>query len=161
MYKVKDNPDGTINRYKARLVVKGFLQTPKLDFNETFSPIVKATTIRIILTLVVSNDWLLKQVDINNAFLNGDLTETVYLPQHEGFEDKRRPNHICMLKKAFYGLRQAPRAWFDKLKNALCSWGFNNSKCDTSLFFKRSSAKIIIVLVYVDDKIITGRQQRY
>ncbi|KAH9726247.1 retrovirus-related pol polyprotein from transposon RE1 [Citrus sinensis] len=128
VYKVKENPDGTINRYKAKLVLKGFLQTPGLDFNETFSPVVKAATIRIILTLAVNNDWLLRQVDINNVFLNGDLTETVYMPQPEGFEDKRRPNHICKLQKALYGLRQAPRAWFDKLKNALCSWGFNNSK---------------------------------
>lgn len=70
---------------------------------------------------------MLRQVDINNAFLNGDLTETVYMPQTEGFEDKRRPSHICRLKKALYVLRQTPRAWFDKLKNALYSWGFDIS----------------------------------
>ena len=110
--------------------------------------------------LAVNNDWLLRMVDINNAFLNGDLTETMYMPQPEGFEDKRRPNHICKLKKALYGLRQAPRVWFDKLKIALCSWGFNNSKCDTSLLFKRSSAEIIIVLVYVDDIIVTGSDNK-
>ena len=74
IYKVKENSDGIINKYKARLVAKGFLQTPGLDFNETFSPVIKAATIRIILTMAVSNDWLLRQVDINNAFLNDDLT---------------------------------------------------------------------------------------
>ena len=160
VYKVKENPDGTINRYKARLVMKGFLQTPGLDFNETFSPVVKAATIRIILTLAVNNDWMLRQVDINNAFLNGELTETVYMPQPEGFEDKRKPNHICKLKKSLYGLRQAPRAWFDKLKSALYSWGFNNSKCDTSLFFRRNNAEMVIILVYVDGIIVTGSDSK-
>ncbi|KAH9783576.1 reverse transcriptase Ty1/copia-type domain-containing protein [Citrus sinensis] len=98
----------------------------------------------------------LRQVDINNAFLNGELTETVYMPQPEGFEDKNKPNHICKLNKALYGLRQAPRAWFDKLKSALHSWNFENSKCDTSLFFKKTKSDITIMLIYVDDIIITG-----
>lgn len=94
VYKVKENPDGTVNKYKARLVVKRFLQTLGLDFKETFSPMVKAATIRIILTLVVNNEWMLRQVDINNTFLNSDLIETVYMPQPKGFEDTRRPNYI-------------------------------------------------------------------
>ena len=80
----------------------------------------------------------------------------VYMPQPEGFVDKSKPNHICRSKKALYGLRQAPRAWFDKLKCALNSWGFENSKCDTSLFFKRTKYEIVILLIYVDDIIITG-----
>ncbi|KAK9217646.1 hypothetical protein WN943_006274 [Citrus x changshan-huyou] len=155
VYRVKENSDGTINKFKTRLVAKGFLQTPGVDFKETFSPIVKAATIRIVLTVVVNNDWKLRQVDINNAFLNGDLTETVYMPQPEGFEDKNKPNHICKLNKALYGLRQAPRAWFDKLKSVLYSWDFENSKCDTSLFFRRTKSDIIIMLIYVDDIIIT------
>ena len=157
VYRVKENPDGTINKYKARLVVKGFLQIPGIDFTETFSLVVKAVTIRIILTLAVNNDWLLRQVDINNAFLNGELTEMVYMPQPEGFVNKSKPNHICRLKKALYGLRQAPRAWFDKLKGALNSWGFENSKCDdTSLFYRKTKSEIVILLIYVDDIIITG-----
>ncbi|KAH9696050.1 retrovirus-related pol polyprotein from transposon RE1 [Citrus sinensis] len=156
VYRVKENPDGTINKFKARLVAKGFLQTPGVDFKETFSPVVKVATIKIVLTLAVNNDWKLRQVDINNAFLNCDLTETVYMPQPKGFEDKNKPNHICKLIKALYGLRQAPRAWFDKLKSALYSWNFENSKCDTSLFFRRTKSDIIIMLIYVDDMIITG-----
>ena len=78
------------------------------------------------------------------------------MPQPEGFEDKNKPNHICKLNKALYGLRQAPRAWFDKLKSALHSWNFENSKCDTSLFFKKTKSDITIMLIYVDDIIITG-----
>ncbi|KAH9667197.1 retrovirus-related pol polyprotein from transposon RE1 [Citrus sinensis] len=123
IYKVKENSDGSINKYKARLVAKGFLQTPGLDFNETFSPVVKAATIRITLTMAVNNDWLLRQVDINNSFLNDDLTEAVYMPQPEGFEDKNKPNYICKLEKALYGLRQVPRAWFDKLKDDIIITG--------------------------------------
>ncbi|KAH9718722.1 hypothetical protein KPL71_022333 [Citrus sinensis] len=110
--------------------------------------------------MAVNNDWLLRQVDINNAFLNGDLTETVYMPQPEGFEDKNRPNYICKLEKALYGLRQAPKAWFDKLKGALSSWGFKNSRSDTSLFFRRAESKIVIMLIYVDDIIITGSDSK-
>lgn len=121
---------------------------------------VKATTIRIILTLVVNNEWMLRQVDINNTFLNSDLIETVYMPHPKCFEDTRRPNYIWKLKKALYSLRQAPRAWFDKLKNALYSWGFNNSKCDTSLFSKRNKSEVIIMLVYLDDIIITRNNNK-
>ena len=160
VYKVKENSYGTINKYKARLVAKGFLQTPGLDFNETFSLVVKAATVRIILTMTVNNDWLLRQVDINNAFLNGDLTETVYMSQLEGFEDKNRPNYFCKLEKTLYGLRQAPRAWFDKLKGALSSWGFKNSRSDISLFFRRTESKIVIMLIYVDNVIIIGSDSK-
>lgn len=108
VYRVKYNPDGTINKYKARLVVKGFLQTPGTDFKETFSLVVKAATIRIVLTLAVNNGWMLRQVDINNAFLNGDPTENVYMPQPKGFKDKNKSDYVCKLRKALYDLRQAP-----------------------------------------------------
>lgn len=155
VYRVKYNPDGTINKYKARLVVKGFLQTPGTDFKETFSLVVKAATIRIVLTLAVNNGWMLRQVDINNAFLNGDPTENVHMPQPKGFKDKNKSDYVCKLRKALYDLRQAPTVWFDKLKGALSSWGFENSKCDTSLFFRRVKSEIIIMLIYVDDIIIT------
>ncbi|KAJ4702907.1 Retrovirus-related Pol polyprotein from transposon TNT 1-94 [Melia azedarach] len=156
VYKVKMNPDGTISRFKARLVAKGYLQTAGVDYNETFSPVVKASTIRIVVNLAVINNWALRQVDVNNAFLNGELTETVYMTQPEGFIDLTKPNHVCKLKKALYGLKQAPRAWFEKLKNALKQWGFENSKCDTSLFFKRIGRDLVIILVYVDDIVVTG-----
>ncbi|KAH9762092.1 retrovirus-related pol polyprotein from transposon RE1 [Citrus sinensis] len=100
---------------------------------------------------------VLRQIDINNAFLNGHLTEEVYMQQPEGFIDSSRPNYVCKLHKALYGLKQAPRAWFDRLKLVLTTqWGFRNSISDTSLFFKRTQGHLRLVLVYVDDIIITG-----
>ncbi|KAH9800494.1 retrovirus-related pol polyprotein from transposon RE1 [Citrus sinensis] len=105
----------------------------------------------------VMNHWVLRQIDINNAFLNGHLTEEVYMQQPEGFIDSSRPDYVCKLHKALYGLKQAPRAWFDRLKLVLTTqWGFRNSISDTSLFFKRTQGHLLLVLVYVDDIIITG-----
>ncbi|KAH9723790.1 reverse transcriptase Ty1/copia-type domain-containing protein [Citrus sinensis] len=103
------------------------------------------------------NGWLIRQVDVNNAFLNGILAEDVYMEQPEGFVDPSKPHHICKLKKALYGLKQAPRAWFDRFKFAMITqWNFVNCKSDSSLFYKWDKGHILLVLVYVDDIIITG-----
>ena len=134
VFRVKYHADGSVQRYKARLVAKGFQQTPGVDFFETFSPVIKPCTIRVIFTLVVTNNWDIQQIDINNAFLNGDLQEVVYMSQPVGFVDSNKPTYVCQLNKALYGLKQAPRAWFDKLKQALLTWGFKVSTSDSSLF---------------------------
>lgn len=124
IFKVKYKPDGTIERHKARLVAQGFTQTPELDYFDTFNPVIKPVTMRIILTLVASVNWPVHQLDFNNAFLNGILQENVYMAQLQGFEDKNTPSYVCKLHEDLYGLKQAPRAWFDKLKITLISWGF-------------------------------------
>ena len=93
---------------------------------------------------------------MNNAFLNEDLIEEVYMSQPEGFIDSKRPDFVCKLHKALYGLKQAPRAWFDKLRNSLMQWGFENYKSDSSLFLKKNKKSIILILIYVDDILITG-----
>jgi hypothetical protein len=105
IYKTKYKADGTIERRKARLVARGFQQTAGLDYDETFSPVVKASTVRIILFIVVHLNWEVRQLDINNAFLNGNLKETVFMHQPEGYIDKTKPHHICRLTKAIYGLK--------------------------------------------------------
>ncbi|GKC03232.1 retrovirus-related pol polyprotein from transposon RE1, partial [Tanacetum coccineum] len=159
VYRIKYNSDGTIERYKARLVAQGCSQIPGLDYYHTFSPVVKASTVRIVISLAVLHKWKLHQLDVKNAFLNGHLNETVFMEQPPGFLNHQYPNHVCKLSKALYGLKQAPRAWFQRLSTFLLSYGFTCSRADTSLFVFTSDTCIMYLLVYVDDLILTGNDE--
>jgi hypothetical protein len=156
VFKLKQKSDGTIDRYKARLVAKGFDQEAGIDFTETFSPVIKPATIRLVLALAIHYDWCLRQLDVSNAFLHGHLEEEVFMEQPKGFEDSTHPEYVCKLHKSLYGLKQAPRAWFLRLSQALLELGFSGSSVDTSLFYFHRLSICIFVLVYVDDIIVTS-----
>lgn len=126
VYKLKHNPDGSIAHYKARSVAKGFHQEHGIDYNETFSPVVKQATIKIILAIVVHFHWPLHQLDVTNAFLHGILQEDIYMVQPRGFVDLCFPHHVCKLHKSLYGLKQAPWAWFERFSNYLIGLGPTN-----------------------------------
>ena len=126
IHTIKYWPNGDIRMYKSRWVARGFNQEYCIDYAETFSPMVKSLTIRLVLHLAVTNSWQLKQLDVNNAFLQVTLSDEVYVTQPPGFEDHDRPHHVCRLRKALYGLKQAPRAWYQELKTFLCQMGCHN-----------------------------------
>lgn len=122
VFRIKRKADGSIERYKARLVTKGFHQQQAIDYDQTFSPVIKPATIRTVITIVVSLGWSLRQLDVINAFLHGILKEDVYMQQPPGFIDPARPSHVCKLNKALYGLKQAPRAWFHRMRTGVVVW---------------------------------------
>ena len=155
VYKIKYNADGSIKRNKSRLVVKGNKQVEGTDYNEMVAPIVKMTTIRTLLRLVAAKKWEVYQMDVQNAFLHGDLEEEVYMKLPPGFRHKH-PGKVCRLRKSLYGLKQAPRCWFKKLSDALLKFGFVQSYEDYSLFSYSCKDIEIRVLIYVDDLLICG-----
>ncbi|KAK1694183.1 hypothetical protein QYE76_010880 [Lolium multiflorum] len=160
VYKVKRKADGTIDRYKARLVAKGFKQHYGIDYEDTFSPVVKVATIRLVLALAVSRGCQLRQLDVKNVFVHGVLEEEVYMRQPPVYEEPGRVGHICKLQKALYGLKQAPRAWYSRLSTKLQSLGFSASKVDTSLFFYNKGGVTIFMLIYVDDIVVASSSEK-
>ena len=155
IFKHKFNADGSLERYKARWVLRGFTQRPDIDFDETFSPVVKPATVWTFLSLAVSSNWPIHQLDVKNAFLHVTLSETVYCSQPSGFEDSASPQHVCRLNKSLYGLKQAPRAWHSRFATHLLSLGFIEAKSDTSLFVYHRGTDTTYLLLYVDDIILT------
>ena len=154
IYKIKTRSDGSIERYKARLVAKGFTQEYGIDYEETFAPVARISSVRALLAVAAANKWNLFQMDVKNAFLNGDLSEEVYMQPPPGLSVES--NKVCHLRRALYGLKQAPRAWFAKFSSTISRLGYMASHYDSALFLRRTDKGTILLLLYVDDMIITG-----
>ena len=156
IYGHKFHADGSLDRYKARWVLRGFTQRPGIDYDETFNLVAKPATVRTVLSLALSQDWPIHQLDVKNSFLHGTLSETVYCSQPTGFVDSAHPSHVCKLNKSLYGLKQAPRAWYSRFASHLLALGFVEAKSDTSLFIYRRGTDTVYLLLYVDDIILTA-----
>lgn len=161
MHKHKLNADGSFKRYRSRLVANGKSQQEGVDYNETFSPVVKPATIRTVLDVSLAKSWPIHQLDVKNAFLHGELDETIYMHQPPGYVDKQFPHHVCRLRKAIYGLKQAPRAWNSRFAKYVCDMGFSPAKSDTSLFIFRRGTRQAYLLLYVDDIILTASDNSF
>ncbi|WZY94101.1 hypothetical protein YC2023_066430 [Brassica napus] len=156
IFTVKYKADGSIERKKTRLVARGFTQTYGEDYIDTFAPVAKLHTIRIVLSVATNLGWDLWQMDVKNAFLQGELEDEVYMLPPPGLEGMVKPGNVLRLKKAIYGLKQSPRAWYHKLSTTLNGRGFRKSELDHTLFTLTTPAGIVVLLVYVDDIVITG-----
>ena len=154
VYKIKTQAYVSVERYKGHLVAKGFTQEYDIDYEETFAHVTCLTSVRSLLAVVTVHHWSLFQMDAKNAFLNGDLLKEVYMQPPPGYLNFH--NQVCRLRRALYGLKQAHRAWFTKFSYVVVQWDFTPSPYDSTLFLQQTSTGITLILLYIDDMIITG-----
>jgi hypothetical protein len=151
------NAEGEVEKYKARLVAQGFSKQPGIDYNETFSLVARIDTVRMVLVIAAQNKWIMHQMDIKSAFLNGYLEEEVYVRQPPGYEIDKHRDKVYKLKKSLYGLKQASIVWYSRIDEYLISVGFIRSPSEPTLYTKvNQKGNILIVCLYVDDLIFTG-----
>jgi hypothetical protein len=156
----KQDKHGVVTRNKARLVAKGYAQVAGLDFGETFAPVARLESIRILLAYAAHHSFMLFQMDVKSAFLNGPIKEEVYVEQPPGFEDDRYLDHVYKLSKALYGLKQAPRAWYECLRDFLIANAFKVGKADPTLFTKTCYGDLFVCQIYADDIIFGSTNQK-
>ena len=160
VYKLKLGDGGNPPRYKAKIVVKGFQQKKGVDFDEIFAPVVKMTSIRMVLSIAASMNLEVEQLDVKTAFLHGDLEEEIYMQQPRGFEKRGKEHLVCRLKKSLYGLKQAPRQWYRKFDSFMTDQGYHKTQADHFVFVKKfEGGDFLILLLYVDEMLIVGRDQ--
>ncbi|BBN68204.1 transposable element gene [Prunus dulcis] len=158
VYRLKTEENNSKPRFKARLVVKGFSQKKGINFEYIFSPVVKMSSIRVVLGLAASLNLKIKQLDVKTAFLHGDLEEEIYMEQPEGFKVKGKKDLVCRLKKSLYGLKQAPRQWYKKFDSFMIEHRYRRTTSYHCVFVKRfDDSEFIILLLYVDDMLIVGQ----
>jgi hypothetical protein len=151
VFRNKQDEYGVVIRNKARLVAKGYSQVEGLDFDETFAPIARLESIHILLVYATHYDFKLYQIDVKSVFLNGPIKKEVYVEQPPSFESEEYPNQVYKLHKALYGLQQAPRAWYECLRDFLIDIGFRIGKGDSTLFTRRMGKYLFICQIYIDD----------
>ena len=156
IFKKKMKADGSIDKYKARLVVKGYRQKEGLDYFDTYSPVTRITSIRMLIAIASLNRLEIHQMDVKTAFLNGELDEEIYMEQPEGFIAPGQERKVCKLVKSLYGLKQAPKQWHEKFDNVMLSNGFKINECDKCVYVKSTQKEYVIVCLYVDDMLIMG-----
>jgi hypothetical protein len=156
VHRSKLNSDGTLNKHKAILVLKGYYQEYGVDYSETFAPVAKLETVRMLIALAAQNKWTIHQMDVKSAFLNGNPEDEIYVEQPTCFVILGHDELVYRLRKALYGLKQAPRSWYERLHQFLISQNINRSMNDTTMYFKFDRKRKMIISVYVDDLFITG-----
>nr|GEX04851.1 zinc finger, CCHC-type [Tanacetum cinerariifolium] len=156
----KMKSDGIIDKYKARLVIKGFRQRQGLDYFDTYSPVTRITSIRMILAIVALRNLEIHQMDVKREFLNGDLEEEIYMNRSEGFIAPGQEGKVCRLVKSLYGLKQAPKQWHQKFNHAMLESGFKINECDKCVYVKDTSSRYVISCLYVDDMLIVGSNDK-
>ena len=160
IFKRKRKVDGSIDKYKARLVIKGYRQTKGLDYFDTYSLVTRINSIRMVLAIAALKYLEVHQMDVKTAFLNGDLNEEIYMEQPEGFSAPGQEMKVYRLVKSLYGLKQAPKQWHEKFDNVMLSHGFKINECDKCVYVKDDEHGYVIVCLYVDDMLIVGSDDK-
>jgi len=159
LFKLKRNPKGEINKFKARVVARGFQQREGIDYQDIFASVVRWSRILLILAMATRQNWTLHQMDVITAFLNGDINEEILMEIPEGLPGSDDPTKVCRIKKALYGLKQSPKAWYNCIDGWLREQGMIRSESDQNLYFMRREGKLTLLLLYVDDLLITADDQ--
>ena len=160
VFKRKMKPDGSIEKYKARLVIKGYRQREGLDYFDTYSPVTRINSIRMILAIAALRNLEVHQMDVKTAFLNGELDEEIYMDQPEGFVVPGQEKKVCKLVKSLYGLKQAPKQWHEKFDHSMLTNGFKINESDKCIYVKETVDGYVILCLYVDDILIIGSNDR-